>query len=62
MNIGIFIMNLLEIRTKWIDTSGRYDLVEDVTDYVDNGANFSFRLDNDCWTLFSQTRSRRVVI
>ncbi len=40
MNIGIFDMDLLAIRTKWIDTSGRYDLVVDVTDYADNGANF----------------------
>ncbi|KKN73949.1 hypothetical protein LCGC14_0395140 [marine sediment metagenome] len=35
-------MNLLEIRTKWIDTSGRRDLIADTspTDYDDNGANF----------------------
>lgn len=33
-------MNLLQIRTKFIELSGRYDLVVDTTDYVDNGANF----------------------
>lgn len=33
-------MTLLEIRTKWITTSGRTDLVIDTTNYVDNGANF----------------------
>lgn len=35
-------MNLLELRTKLIDLSGRYDLVVDATagDYTDNGANF----------------------
>ena len=32
-------MNLLQIRTKFIDLSGRHDLVADVTSYVDNGAN-----------------------
>jgi hypothetical protein len=31
-------MNLLEIRTKFRDLSGRYDLVKD--DFSDNGANF----------------------
>lgn len=33
-------MNLLQIRTQFIKLSGRYDLVVDATDYVDNGANF----------------------
>ena len=33
-------MNLKEVRTKVIELSGRFDLVVDVTDYVDNGANF----------------------
>lgn len=33
-------MNLLDIRKKVIQTSGRYDLVVDSVDYVDNGANF----------------------
>jgi hypothetical protein len=33
-------MNLLEIRIEFIRRSGRYDLVVDTTDYVDNGANF----------------------
>jgi hypothetical protein len=33
-------MNLLAIRTKFVDLSGRYDLVNDTTDYVDNGADF----------------------
>jgi len=33
-------MNLLQIRTEFIRRSGRYDLVVDTTDYVDNGANF----------------------
>ncbi|HUV85194.1 MAG TPA: hypothetical protein VMV86_05745 [Methanosarcinales archaeon] len=33
-------MNLLQIRTLWIERSGRTDLVVDTTDYVDNGANF----------------------
>lgn len=33
-------MNLLQIRTKWVDTNGRTDLVVDTTDYTDNGANF----------------------
>ncbi len=33
-------MNLLEIRTKFVQLSGRYDLIEDTVDYVDNGANF----------------------
>ena len=33
-------MNLLDIRTKFVDLSGRYDLVDDTTDYDDNGANF----------------------
>ena len=31
-------MNLLQIRKKFLDLSGRYDLVND--DYSDNGANF----------------------
>lgn len=33
-------MNLLEIRTKFIDLTGRFDLVVDTTSYEDNGANF----------------------
>lgn len=33
-------MNLLQLRTKFVQMSGRYDLVVDTTSYVDNGANF----------------------
>jgi len=33
-------MNLLEIRTRFIKQSGRYDLVTDPTTFADNGANF----------------------
>jgi hypothetical protein len=33
-------MTLLELRQKLVQLSGRYDLVVDTTDYVDNGANF----------------------
>jgi len=33
-------MNLLQIRTAFVQKSGYYDLVVDTTDYVDNGANF----------------------
>jgi len=33
-------MNLLEVRTQFVKTSGRYDLVVDSVDYVDNGADF----------------------
>lgn len=33
-------MNLLEIRTKLIELSGRYDLVVDTNTYADNGADF----------------------
>ena len=33
-------MNLLQIRTKLVQLSGRYDLVVDRTDYADNGADF----------------------
>ena len=33
-------MTLLDIRTKFVEASGRYDLVVDVDNYVDNGANF----------------------
>ena len=33
-------MNLLQIRTKAVEMSGRYDLVVDTTSYVDNGMNF----------------------
>ncbi len=33
-------MNLLGIRTQFVEKTGRYDLVVDPTDYVDNGANF----------------------
>jgi len=32
-------MNLLEIRTQFVKISGRYDLVVDATDFVDNGAD-----------------------
>lgn len=34
------LQTLKEIRTKFVDLSGRTDLVVDTTDYVDNGANF----------------------
>lgn len=33
-------MNLLQVRTKFIDLTGRFDLVVDTTSYVDNGADF----------------------
>jgi len=33
-------MTYKEIRTQFIKMTGRFDLVADVTDYVDNGANF----------------------
>jgi hypothetical protein len=33
-------MNLKDFRTQFIKLSGRYDLVLDAVDYVDNGANF----------------------
>ena len=33
-------MNLLEIRTKFTELSGRYDFVTDTESYGDNGANF----------------------
>ena len=33
-------MNLLQLRTKLIQLSGRFDLVVDTTDYADNGADF----------------------
>lgn len=33
-------MTLKEIRTKFVELSGRSDLVEDTTDYVDAGADF----------------------
>jgi hypothetical protein len=33
-------MNLLQVRTKFVQLSGRYDLVVDAVAYVDNGANF----------------------
>jgi len=33
-------MNLLALRTKLVQLSGRYDLVVDTTAYADNGANF----------------------
>lgn len=33
-------MNLLQIRTLFVNESGRHDLVVDTTAYVDNGANF----------------------
>jgi len=34
------VMNLKEIRTQLAKVSGRYDLVKDITDYDDNGADF----------------------
>ena len=34
-------MNLLQLRTQFINDSGRFDLVVDTTDYVDNGANYT---------------------
>ncbi len=33
-------MDLLAIRTQFVQTSGRYDLVVDAVDYVDRGANW----------------------
>lgn len=33
-------MELLDIRTKFIEISGRFDLVVDTTDYADDGADF----------------------
>lgn len=33
-------MDLLEVRTQFIELSGRHDLVEDTTDYKDNGADY----------------------
>jgi hypothetical protein len=33
-------MNLLQVRTKFVQISGRYDLVVNTTAYADNGANF----------------------
>jgi len=33
-------MNLLQIRTKFVELTGRFDLVKDTVSYVDNGANF----------------------
>lgn len=33
-------MTLLEVRTQFVKTTGRYDLVVNATDYVDNGADF----------------------
>ena len=36
-------MNLLDIRRLFVEHSGRYDLVEDVDYYADNGANFFIR-------------------
>lgn len=33
-------MNLLEVRKMFVKTTGRYDLVIDITDWVDDGANF----------------------
>ena len=33
-------MNLLQIRTDFVGKTGRHDLVVDLTDYTDNGANF----------------------
>ena len=39
-------MNLLDIRTKFIELSGRSDLVVNETDYVDSGANFFINAGN----------------
>lgn len=36
-------MNLLDIRRLFVEHSGRYDLIEDVEDYADNGADFFIR-------------------
>lgn len=36
-------MTLLDVRKLLVDLSGRFDLVVDTTDYVDNGANFFIR-------------------
>ena len=33
-------MNLLQIRRKFVEISGRYDLIVDTTDWADNGADF----------------------
>jgi hypothetical protein len=33
-------MTLLEVRKKLVELSGKYDLVIDTVDWVDNGANF----------------------
>lgn len=33
-------MNLLQVREQFVKISGRYDLVDDTTDYGDKGANF----------------------
>ena len=33
-------MNLKEVRTKFVELSGRFDLVVDTVDYLDNGADF----------------------
>lgn len=33
-------MNLLQVRKKFVQDSGRYDLIVDTTDWVDNGADF----------------------
>ena len=33
-------MNLLELRTAFVQRNGRFDLVDDTTDYADNGADF----------------------
>uniref|UniRef100_A0A6M3J930 Uncharacterized protein n=1 Tax=viral metagenome TaxID=1070528 RepID=A0A6M3J930_9ZZZZ len=40
-------MNLLEVRTKLVELSGRYDLVTDVTSYADNGADFFIKAGQD---------------
>ena len=33
-------MNLLQVRTQFVKLSGRYDLIVDTTDWVDDGANY----------------------
>jgi hypothetical protein len=40
-------MNLKEIRTQFVKISGRYDLVVDITDWADNGANYYIQAGQD---------------
>ncbi len=37
-------MNLLQLRTNFVQKSGRFDLVVDTTSYADNGANFFIQM------------------